>query len=146
MKFQVKSLARAALATGLLSMTLAACGDNTNTPVVTTAAATTAAATTTAPLPTVASATVSVATIVAATTAAATTSAATTAAGTTAAATTGAAGTTAAATATTATETGQVSPKGVQALTDLGKNLDDTKAALDKNDLAAAKAAYTKFD
>jgi iron uptake system component EfeO len=109
MSLSVKSIARGLLATGLLSLALAACGDNT---------ATVPAAATTAP-------------------AAATTNTATT---TSAAATTGAAGTTSAA------ETGQATAKGVQALNDLGKNLDATSAALQKNDLAAAKAAYKKFD
>lgn len=136
MKLPVKSLVRAILATSLLSLALAACGDNTNTAVSTTAAATTA----------VPAATTAVATTVAATTSAATTAAAATAAVTTAGATTPAVTTVAATTSAAEAETGQASAKSIQALTDLGKNLDDTKDALGKNDLAAAKAAYKKFD
>lgn len=96
MNLSVKSIVRGVLATGLLSLALAACGDNTATPPVATTAAAVA--------------------------------------------------TTAAAGVTTAAGTGQATTKGVQALNDLGKNLDDTGAALQKNDLAAAKAAYKKFD
>lgn len=78
-------------------------------------------------------------------TAATITVAARTATASTAVSTTGAASTTAP-TATPAAETGQASAKSVQVLTDLGKNLDDTKGALGKNDLTTAKAAYKKFD
>ncbi len=106
MNLSVKSIARGVLATGLLSLSLVACGDNTAT----------APAAATAPV-----------------------------VATTAATTTGAAGTTAAG-ATTAAGTAQDATKAIQALNDLGKNLDETSAALQKNDLAAAKAAYKKFD
>lgn len=101
MNLSVKSIARGMLATGLLSLALVACGDNTPTGAT---AETTAA----------------------------------TAAGTSAAAT--------ASTRTAPADTGQSTTKAVQALTDLGKNLEATATALQNNDLAAAKAAYKKFD
>lgn len=95
MMLPVKSLARTVLATGLLSLVLAACGDNTTT---------TVPAATTTPPPAAATASATVA------------------------------------------STGATSAKGIQVLTDLGKNLTDTSTALAKNDLAAAKAAYKLFD
>ena len=107
----------------VISILLAACGDNTATApapttaaavAATTAAATTAAATTAA-VATTAAATTAAATTAAATTAAATTAAATTAAVTTAAATTAAVTTAAATTATTAAAVSAVLPTGFDA-------------------------------
>lgn len=120
------------LLVGLLAGLLAACGDPTATAVPPTTAATTAAATT-SPISTAAATTK-------AATAATTTAAATTVAATTAAGTTSAASTTASA--------AQVDAYNAKQLADFkawGANLTATGDALKKNDIAGAKAAFTKL-
>lgn len=119
MKLPLKTFTRAVLITSLLSLALTACGDNTATSLPAPGISTTAAAisTGTTAIPPAASITTAP----------------------------GMAGSTpAAVTSTTASPTG--AGNGVQVLTDLGKNLTDTAEALKKNDLAAARAAYKKFD
>lgn len=129
----------------LISLVLAACGDNTATtaPVATTAApaATTAAATTAAA--TTAAATTVAATTAAATTAAATTAAATTAAATTAAATTAATTTTAAATTTTAATTAAAVNTALPAGFDAAKGCKNVGILLPETD---SSARWEQFD
>jgi D-xylose transport system substrate-binding protein len=124
----------------VVSILLAACGDNTATtaPVATTAAATTAAA----PAATTAAATTAAATTAAATTAAATTAAATTAAATTAAATTAAA-TTAAATTAAAGTTAAAVNAAIPAGFDAAKGCKNVAILLPETD---SSARWEQFD
>ena len=126
-KSKANKLTFAVLAVLLLTVVLAACGDNTNTaPAATTAAGTSAAAATTAP------ATTAAGTSAAATTAAGTSAAATTSAATTTTAMTSATGTSAAATTAasgTATAAGSTLPSGITA-SSLNANLNGSGSTL----------------